>query len=107
MPGPELGWGQAWWIESESAGRRPGVILTRPEAVPRLSRLLVAFATTTIRGLPSEVRLDTDDGMPVECVLNLDTPELVSPGRMVEYLTTLSEARMHDVCRSLAFAVNC
>lgn len=45
--------------------------------------------------------------MPRECVLTLDTPELVSQGRFVDYITTLSDVRMHEVCRALAVAVNC
>lgn len=45
--------------------------------------------------------------MPRECVLSLDTPELVSRARLVEYITTLSDVRMHEVCRALNVAVNC
>jgi mRNA-degrading endonuclease toxin of MazEF toxin-antitoxin module len=53
------------------------------------------------------VSLDEDDGMPRPCVLTLDTPELVSKALLVEYVTTLSPARQHEVCRALSTAVNC
>lgn len=101
------GWGDVWWVETEIAGRRPAVVLTRPQAIARLPRILVAPATTHVRSLPSEVRLDESDGMPRECVLALDTPELVSRAHFVEYITTLSVVRMHEVCRALTIAVNC
>jgi mRNA interferase MazF len=102
-----VSWGEVWWLESPSLGRRPAAVLTRPEALAILPRILVAPATTQVRGLPSEVALDEDDGMPRPCVLNLDTPELVPRGMFIERITSLSERRMIQVCRALAAAVNC
>ncbi len=100
-------WAELWWCELPSAGRRPVLVLTRPEAVERLPRLLVAPATTRIRGLPSEVPLDEADGAPRPCVLNLDTPELVPRSTLVEFIAPLPAYRWHDVCVALERAVNC
>jgi mRNA interferase MazF len=102
-----VAWGEAWWVESPEISRRPVVVLSRPEAIPHLARVLVAPATTNVRGLPSEVALDEDDGMPRPCVLTLDTPELVSKALLVEFITALSPVRMLEVCRALNTAVNC
>lgn len=44
---------------------------------------------------------------PRPCVLTLDTPELVSKSMLVEYITSLSPVRMHEVCRALVVAMNC
>ena len=60
-----MNWGDLWWVETEHAGRRPAVVLTRPRTLPNLPVVLVAFATTTIRGLDTEVQLDEEDGVPV------------------------------------------
>lgn len=100
-------WGEVWWLELADIGRRPALVLTRPAALERLPRILVAPATTHRRGLVSEVALDADDGLPQPCVLSLDTPELVSKGLLVEYVATLSAMRMEEVCRALGAAVNC
>ncbi len=102
-----MNWGEVWWVETAHAGRRPGVILTRPETILRLPVVLMAFATTTIRSLDTEVRLDETDGMPRSCALNLDTPELVPRSMLVERLGRLPSGRMHEVCRALAASVNC
>ena len=102
-----IGWGEVWWVESPSLGRRPVLVLTRPEALDVLPRILVAPATTTVRALPSEVPLDLDDGLPRPCVLNLDTPELVPRALLVERITTLSEVKMAAVCHALAAATGC
>jgi mRNA interferase MazF len=102
-----ISWGDVWWAEVPHAGRRPVVVLTRPEAIESLPVVLVAPATTNVRHLPTEVHLDADDGMPLPCVINLDTPELVPKGILVDRITRLGDARMMDVCRALATATNC
>jgi mRNA interferase MazF len=101
------GWAELWWTDFDESGRRPALVLTRPEAVGRLPRILVAPATTTVRGLPSEVHLDDTDGVPRPCVLTLDTPELVSRHNLTDYISSLSAARWHEVCAALAAAINC
>ncbi len=100
-------WSQIWWTEFDEVGRRPALVLTRPEAVTRLPRILVAPATTNIRGLPSEVLLGLEDGLERSCVLNLDTPELVSRFALVDFITTLSPHKWLQVCSALEIAVNC
>jgi len=100
-------WSEIWWTEFDDVGRRPALVLTRPEAVTRLPRILVAPATTNVRGLPSEVHLGEEDGLPRACVLTLDAPELVSRFALVEFIATLSVVKWNDVCRALETAVNC
>ena len=100
-------WAEIWWTDFERAGRRPALVLTRPEAVTRLPRILVAPATTNIRGLPSEVLLDEHDGMTKRCVLNLDTPELVPRFALVEFIAVLRATRWPEICTALETAVHC
>lgn len=101
------GWAELWWTDFETAGRRPALVLTRPEAVTRLPRILVAPATTNIRGLPSEVMLDEHDGMTRQCVLNLDTPELVPRFAFIEFIAVLRPIRWPEICVGLETAVHC
>ena len=66
--------GEIWWAELEPpAGRRPVLLLSRNEAYTVRSLVIVAPVTTRIRDIPSEVPLGTDDGLPQDCVANLDT----------------------------------
>lgn len=102
-----MNWGDLYWAEVPHAGRRPVAILTRPEVIGRLPVVLVAPATTRRRGIATEVELDEADGAPRACVLNLDTPELLSPGMLVDRIGTLSDRKMSEVCQALARAVNC
>ena len=65
--------GEVWWYELADVGRRPGCILTRQAAIPVLNAVLVAPATRTIRGIPTEMRLGPEDGMPDDCALSFET----------------------------------
>lgn len=100
--------GDVWWCESPDVGGRPAVVLTRTATIARLRRTLVAYATTTIRNLPTEVTLEPgDDPVPVPCVLALDTPDMISVGWLTDRLGKLDEARMTQVCAALAISVDC
>jgi mRNA interferase MazF len=100
--------GDVWWCELPDIGRRPVVVLSRDQAIPRLRRAVVAPCTTTVRGLPSEVLLEPgDDPVPRPSAVNLDSIESVSVGVLVERLGSLGAARMRQICAALAVAVDC
>ena len=100
------GWAELWVVEGGGACR-PALVLTRPEAVDRLERVLVALATTNIRGLPSEVRVGPREGLQVDSVLNLDTPELLSRSRFVTFVGDFPRDRWSEVCTAMQSAINC
>lgn len=104
---PEVNRGEVWWVEAPEVGRRPGCVLTRSGAIPVLRSVLVAPATRTIRGIPTEVLLDEGDGMPEECVLSLDNVAVVPKSMLTERITALSPQRLEEVCRALAVATGC
>ena len=100
--------GEVWWCELPEVGRRPVVVLSRDTAIPRLRRALIGPCTTTIRGIPSEVRLEpTEDPIPRMSVVNLDSIESVSIGTLVERVGRLSDERMGQICDALDVAVAC
>jgi mRNA interferase MazF len=98
---------EIWWVEHPDAGRRPFLVLTRQAAIPVLNALLAVPATRTIRQIPTEVVLDTGDGMPEECALSLDTLTLVPKELFRTRITRLSVERMSEVCRALTLASGC
>ncbi len=99
--------GDICWVELPDEKRRPGLVLTRAEAIPVMRKVTVAYLTRTIRGIPSEVRLGTSDGMPGECVISLDNVRTVSQGVLSDPITSLAGKRMDEVCRALAIATGC
>ena len=99
--------GDICWVELPDEKRRPGLVLTRAEAIPVMRRVTVAYLTRTIRGIPSEVRLGTSDGMPGECVISLDNVRTVSKAILSDPITSLAGKRIDEVCRALAIATGC
>lgn len=99
--------GEVWWYELPDVGRRPGCVLTRPSAVPVLNGLLVAPATRTLRGIPTELALDPDDGMPYPCALSFDNLLTVPKVLLTERITVLRAQRVDELCRCLALATGC
>ena len=82
-------------------------MLTRNEAIDHLNEVFVVLATTTIRGLPTEVELGPADGMPRACVLNADNVASLPKGYLGDLITTLSTERPAEVCRALDHATGC
>ena len=99
--------GEVWWVERPGSGRRPHLILTRGGAIPVLNSVLSAPATRTVRGIPSEVELGPDDGMPDRCVLSLDNVRVLRKAYFVEPICTLGAVKMDEVCRALGYATGC
>jgi mRNA interferase MazF len=87
--------------------KRPAVVLTRNSAIAYLSTVTVAPVTSTIRGVPSEVILNEDDGMKSPCAVNLHNSVTVSQQRLGKRVAQLSSARMNEVCAALRFSLGC
>lgn len=98
--------GEVAWLELEQEGRRPVVVLTRDEAIPRLRNIVVALVTRTIRGIDTEIPIGPADGMPVECAISLDNLRTVPRSLLTEPITRLSAPRMEEICRALTRSVN-
>lgn len=87
--------------------RRPVVVTHRDFAGRSLDALLVAPLTSTIRDIPTAVRLGPGDGVDRECIASLDTLTLVRKERLLHRIGALAESRMDELCRALAVAVSC
>ena len=99
--------GEIWWVEHPDAGRRPACVLTRHAAIPVLNAVLVAPATRTIRGIPTEVTLSRDDGMPDDCALSFDSLTSVPKALLTTRITTIPDTRLPELCSALRAATGC
>jgi mRNA interferase MazF len=99
--------GEVWWVERPGAGRRPHLVLTRDAAIDPLTRVLGVPATRTVRGIPSEVELGPEDGLPERCVLSFDNMRVLRKAYFVERICALPPERMQRVCEALAVATGC
>ena len=99
--------GEIWWYEPPHTKRRPHLIITRDSVIPYLSDVLAVPATRTRRGIPTEVGLDTQDGMPGDCVLTTDNLTLITTAYLSERITELNTDRMAAVCEAITITTNC
>lgn len=99
--------GEVWWLERPDGGRRPACILTRQAAIAVLNAVLVVPATRTVRGIPSEVALGPDDGMPDDCVLTFDNLGVVPKALLTERITRLGPAKLAELCAALDVTTDC
>ena len=98
--------GEIWWAEMPPpAGRRPVLLLSRNEAYAVRSLVTVAPITTRIRGIPVEVRLGVEDGLPRDCVINLDSVVTISKAHLDRPIGPLSVAKLRATERALRFAL--
>ena len=95
-----------WYKFSPPDKKRPVLLLTRDAILEYLGDVTVAPITSTIRDIPSEVRLDKEDGMPDDCAVNCDHLQTVSKSRLGPLVTTLSASKMREVAMAIAFALS-
>ena len=86
---------------------RPVLILTRGSALDYLSRVTVAPITSTVRGVPSEVVLGSEDGMKQVCAINLHNLVTVAQTSVGRRVAQLTPQRLREVCAALGFALGC
>jgi mRNA interferase MazF len=82
-------------------------VLTRDAAIEPLNFVLGVPATRTVRGIPSEVELGPEDGMPTRCALSFDNIRVLRKAYFVERICVLETERMASVCRALGYATGC
>ncbi|MDH4268420.1 MAG: type II toxin-antitoxin system PemK/MazF family toxin, partial [Deltaproteobacteria bacterium] len=90
--------GEVWWAELPlPVGRRPVVLLSRDEAYVVRNAVTVAEVTSTIRGIPVEVELGPEDGLPKKCVVNLDTIVTIRKDLLIERIALLRDGKIDQI----------
>ena len=97
--------GEIWWAEIESA-RRPVLVVTRSEAVPVLTGVVVAPVTRTIRSIPTEIRLGADEGLETECVANFDGLQRILRTSLTTTIGNLG-IRHQEICEAPRVMSDC
>jgi mRNA interferase MazF len=99
--------GEIWWANLPSPiGKRPVVLLSRDEAYSVRNAVTVAEVTSTIRNIPVEVNLGTEDGLPKKCVINLDTIITIRKELLTEKITDLTPEKADKVNKAIKFALD-
>lgn len=74
---------EIYWADlGEDGGRRPVCILTRDSVISVLDRVTCAPITRTVRGIPSEVVVGTEQGLPQDAAINCDNIVTIGKRRL-------------------------
>jgi mRNA interferase MazF len=97
-----------FWADLGTAGgRRPVCILTRDVVISVIDRVTCAPITRTIRGIPSEVNVGPEHGLPEEGVISCDNLVTIGKGRLdphpVGHLDSLARVKLD---RALRYALD-
>ena len=99
--------GEIWWANLPAPiGRRPVLLLSRDEAIQVRTQVTVAELTTTAYGIPVEVSLGPQDGVPRSCVVNLDTITTIPKSYLADRICEMNPRKMDQVHRAIVFALD-
>lgn len=99
--------GEVWWASLPAPiGKRPVVLLSRDEAYAVRNAVTVAEVTRTIRGIPVEVPLGPEDGLPTRCVANLDTIMTIRKELLTNRITLLRNEKMAEIQKAVKYALD-
>jgi mRNA interferase MazF len=99
------GQGEIWWAEAAGL-RRPVLVVTRSEAMPVLTGVVVAPVTRTVRGSPTEVSLGEPEGLPVDCAASFDNLQRILRSALAERVGDLG-LRQQEICSALRALADC
>jgi mRNA interferase MazF len=99
--------GEIWWGETAEEKGRPFLVVSRDAANAVMQRVLVAPVTRRIRGVPSELLLGGDEGLPVVSVASFDNLRPFPKAMLVRRLGALGPARRHELCAVAAATLDC
>jgi mRNA interferase MazF len=86
-------------------GVRPVVVITRQVAIPVLSAVAVAMVTSTVRGIPSEIPLNSEHGLKRPCAANCDNLFTLAKTRLHSRLGSLPAEDLNRLDNALRFAL--
>jgi mRNA interferase MazF len=99
--------GDIYWAHVPSpVGRRPVLVVTRTNALTFLTRITVAPITTVVRGIPTEVGVGADNGLPRASVAGCDSLMTIDRGDIdPERIGSLRASQLVDLDNALKFAL--
>jgi mRNA-degrading endonuclease toxin of MazEF toxin-antitoxin module len=89
-----------WFRFEHPDKRRPVLVLGRQALLPAWSLIPVIPLSTGVRGLPWEVHLRPEDGVPSACVLKPEWIRAVERSRLGPRIAGFPEARWAEVRRA-------
>jgi mRNA interferase MazF len=98
---------QIWLMETPNHKRRPVLVVSRDEVIPVLNNVVVAPVTTTLRDIPTCIRVGPDEGLDHDSVATFDNLAAVPKSVLTAQLGQLGTGGRQQICDALAALANC
>ena len=99
--------GEIWWGETPEEKGRPFLVVSRDAANEVMRRVMVAPVSRTVRRIPSEIPLGSEEGLPVHCAASFDNLRAFPKSMLVRPVGALGHHRLHEMCRALRAMADC
>jgi mRNA interferase MazF len=98
--------GEIWWADLPAPyGRRPAILLSRDQAITVRGSVTLVPITGRVRGIPVEIALGPEDGLPRACVANADNISTVLKTHLLRRIGRLSPEKLRAVEDAVRFAL--
>jgi mRNA interferase MazF len=94
-------------METPNQKRRPVLVVSRDEAIPALNNVVVAPVTSTIRDIPTCVRVGPAEGIDHDSVATFDNLAAVPKSVLTTRLGELGTGGRRQICDALGAMANC
>ncbi len=98
---------EIWLMETPNQKRRPVLIVTRDEVIPVLNNVVVAPVTSTLRDIPTCIRVGPDEGIDHDSVATFDNLAAVPKSVLTIRLGRLGAGGHRQMCDALDALSNC
>ena len=95
-----------WYKFHTPDKKRPVLLLTRDSILEYMGEVTIAPITSTIRNIPSEVFLSSQDGLKKDCAVNCDHIQTVSKNKIGSLIASLSQEKLAKVSIAISFALS-
>jgi len=98
---------ELWLMETPNQKRRPVLVISRNEVIAVLNNVVVAPVTSTIRTIPTCVRVGPDEGIDHDSVATFDNLAAVPKSVLTTRLGKLGADGRRRICEALDAVANC
>lgn len=98
---------QIWLMETPNQKRRPVLVVSRDEVIPVINNVVVVPVTSTLRDIPTCIRIWPDEGLDHESVATFDNLATVPKSVLTAQIGELGNGGRQKICDALAALANC
>ena len=98
---------EIWLMETPNQKRRPVLIVSRDEVILVLNNVVVAPVTSTLRNIPTCIRVGPDEGIDHDSVATFDNLAAVPKSVLTKRLGQLGVDGRRQICDALDALANC